>query len=238
MFSSNTLVENNLADKELCLTFDDGPGVPSLIGNFGPKTLELAQYLHDQEIVATFFMVGKFISKYPDITKKVSELGHIIGHHTTTHPDLVKYWNAGQDLLPEFSLAEGLIKDYTKNQTIYFRPPHGKWNESICALVNEQFKTDYNYLGPIGWNIDAADWMYWSRIDFKSAQKCAAAYLKLIDSKKRGIILMHDSTANKKYLPTKFRKINNRTLDTIKLIVPRLKADGYKFIGLDKIEFA
>jgi hypothetical protein len=48
---------------------------------------------------------------------------------------------------------------------------------------------------------------------------------------------MHDSTANKKYLPTKFRKINNKTLDTIKLIVPRLKKDGFKFIGLDKIEF-
>jgi len=237
MFSSTTLIENNLSDKELCLTFDDGPGVPSFIGNFGPKTLELAQYLQEQEIVATFFMVGKQIIKYPEITKKISDLGHIIGHHTTSHPDLVKYWNAGCDLIPEFAQTEDLIKDYSSNQSIYFRPPHGKWNETISNHVNEQFKTIYNYIGPIGWNIDACDWIYWSRMDFKSATKCAEAYLKVINSKKKGIILMHDSTANKKYLPTKFRKLNNKTLDTIKLIVPRLKKDGFKFIGLDKIEF-
>ena len=237
MFSSTTLIENNLSDKELCLTFDDGPGVPSFIGNFGPKTLELAQYLQEQEIVATFFMVGKQIIKYPEITKKISELGHIIGHHTTTHPDLVKFWKAGLDLIPEFSHTEELIKNYTFNNSIYFRPPHGKWNDSICNHVNKEFKTKYNYYGPIGWNIDACDWMYWSKIGTKSASKCAEAYLKTIQLKKKGIILMHDSTANKKYLPTLFRKLNNKTLETVKIIVPKLKNEGYKFISLENIEF-
>jgi peptidoglycan/xylan/chitin deacetylase (PgdA/CDA1 family) len=238
MFSTTTLIENNLSDKEICLTFDDGPGVPSLIGNIGPKTLELAQYLHEQGIVATFFMVGKFIKKYPGITKAVSELGHIIGHHTTTHPDLVKYWNAGNDLIPEFIQTEELIKNLLPKESIYFRPPHGKWNETICNHVNNHFKTNYNYIGPIGWNIDACDWMYWSRIELNSAAKCAEAYLKTIHLKKKGIILMHDSTANKKYLPTKFRKLNNKTLETIKIIVPQLKKDGFSFISLDKIQFS
>ena len=85
MFSIGPITAVNLPEKTLCLTFDDGPG--ETIGDGpGPKTLELARYLHDEKITACFFMTGIHLVKYPAYSaQQVSELGHIIGNHSFTH---------------------------------------------------------------------------------------------------------------------------------------------------------
>jgi peptidoglycan/xylan/chitin deacetylase (PgdA/CDA1 family) len=235
MLDNTILLGSTLPPKTVCLTFDDGPGKP-IYKNIGPKTLEVAVYLHSEGIVATFFMVGKFIKKYPGIVKQVKELGHIIGHHTTNHPDMNSAFSKGKNLLPELLETEHLIKDYISNNTIYFRPPFGRWNKEMSIQLNNGLNSNFNYIGPIGWHIDGSDWWFWSKFDKDAAEKCAEHYLKLIRAHEKGIILMHDSSANR-YFWAPIRKWNNKTLETLKIVVKALKEEGYSFVGLDQISF-
>lgn len=237
MFSDKLLIGSELPEKTLCLTFDDGPG-RSLSKNRGVKTLELAKYLQKEGIVATFFMVGKFVKRYPEVVKEVKKLGHIIGSHTYNHPEMVKHFNKGKNIVSELAKTENLIKDYSDNNTIYFRPPHGRWDPSISNKLNHDLVTSINYIGPVGWEIDAGDWIFWSKKDADAAPKCAEAYLKIIHEKKRGILLMHDSTADRNFVWAYIRRRNNKTLQTIKILIPQLKNDGYSFIGLNEVSLS
>ena len=54
----------------LCLTFDDGPGATARPGP-GPRTLELARYLADEEVPATFFLSGKHMLGLPDVNDAI-----------------------------------------------------------------------------------------------------------------------------------------------------------------------
>ncbi len=234
MLSENILMGSALSEKTICLTFDDGPGKPYL-KKTGPQTLEIAKYLHSEGIVATFFMVGKYIKIFPEIVRAVYELGHIIGNHTTSHPDMNRSFSKGKNMTSELKETEDLIAEFTNNN-MYFRPPFGRWNSEMCKQLNSELKSTINYIGPIGWHIDGSDWWFWSKIDKNAAAKCATHYLKLIRTEKKGIVLMHDSSANR-FIWAPIRKWNNKTLETVKIVVSTLKNEGYSFVSLNDIQF-
>jgi peptidoglycan/xylan/chitin deacetylase (PgdA/CDA1 family) len=66
-----------LADKEVVLTFDDGP--------FPPTTRRVLSALADQCVQATFFLIGQNAAHNPDLVRKISAEGHSIGHHSWSH---------------------------------------------------------------------------------------------------------------------------------------------------------
>src|SRR5271166_2544038 len=67
-----------LEDKEVVLTFDDGP--------LPPKTNHVLDILAKECVKATFFLVGKMATTYPDVVHKIEAAGHTIGTHSQTHP--------------------------------------------------------------------------------------------------------------------------------------------------------
>jgi peptidoglycan/xylan/chitin deacetylase (PgdA/CDA1 family) len=228
MFSVIPLHARNIPAKTLCLTFDDGPGETIGIGP-GPKTLELARYLHDEKIVACFFMTGIHIIQYPEIPQQVSELGHIIGSHSFTHArSFTEFLKMGWDIIAEIEMTDRLISTFNPDHTIYFRAPWGEWSAEVATLLNEKLNKQLNHLGPVHWDIGARDWSFWLNGD--SSEHCAAHYLQEIQSKKRGIVLMHDSTTDL----VKARD-NNLTFETVSLLIPQLKDLGYSFVSLKEI---
>ncbi|PWT73089.1 MAG: hypothetical protein C5B59_14210 [Bacteroidetes bacterium] len=227
MFRKSPLNGSALPSKTISLTFDDGPG--ETIGDGpGPKTIKLATYLHDQEIRAAFFEVGKFIEKYPHIPPAVASLGHIIGNHTYSHPNMPRYFESGGDCLFEIANTTRLMSNVVSDKKIYFRAPYGDWNQRISESLNRDLDDGIDYQGPYGWDIACNDSSFWEK--GLSAQECADIYLAEILQKESGIVLMHDSTAD--FLDW---QANNRTYESILIIVPKLKALGYKFVGLDEI---
>ena len=68
--------------KEAALTFDDGPD-----NIFTPKILDI---LKQNNIKATFFIIGNRAKVYPEIVKRIVAEGHAIGNHSWDHPDLDK----------------------------------------------------------------------------------------------------------------------------------------------------
>ena len=71
-----------LADKEVVLTFDDGP--------FPETTPAILQALAEQCTKATFFYVGRMALKNPDILTEVDAAGMTIAAHTWSHADMRK----------------------------------------------------------------------------------------------------------------------------------------------------
>ncbi len=67
-----------LADKEVVITFDDGPLPP-----YSKQVLDI----HASECVkVTYFLVGEMARTYPAIVRREYEEGHTIGTHSEDHP--------------------------------------------------------------------------------------------------------------------------------------------------------
>jgi peptidoglycan-N-acetylglucosamine deacetylase len=67
-----------LADKEVVLTFDDGP--------LPPYSNQVLDILAEQCVKVTYFLVGEMAQSYPDVVRRIYQEGHTIGTHTEDHP--------------------------------------------------------------------------------------------------------------------------------------------------------
>ena len=70
-----------LRDKEVVLTFDDGP--------WPVNTPAVLKTLADECTTGIFFPIGKHATYYPEILKQVMAAGHSVGSHTWSHAALV-----------------------------------------------------------------------------------------------------------------------------------------------------
>lgn len=71
-----------LRDKEVVLTFDDGPSRDNTPG--------VLKALTDECLKATFFQIGEHATRHPEITREVIEAGMTVGTHTWSHKDLAR----------------------------------------------------------------------------------------------------------------------------------------------------
>jgi len=97
-----------------CLTFDDGPS------KWTPGVLDI---LKKAGIRATFFVTGERAAAYPDIVRKISGEGHVIGSHTMTHRKLT--FVNGDTLEKEIAGCNDTLKSITGVSPSLFRAPHG-----------------------------------------------------------------------------------------------------------------
>lgn len=227
MYYPTKFYGSSLPAKTLCLTFDDGPGQSDENGP-GPKTVPLAEFLHAEGIRASFFVVGKFASKYPGILKRVSDLGHLICNHTYDHPNLAEYVNAGGDAEEQILRTDATIKSFVDGPTIYFRAPYGLWPNRLDEVLNKSMLASLNHVGPIHWDNDGADWESW--LKELPLEQAVQKYLDVIGDMGRGIILNHDCTADIELV-----KNRNRTYELMLQLIPALKAKGFQFVRLDEI---
>ncbi len=157
-------------EKEIYLTFDDGP-IPYL-----------TEYVIDQLAVfdakATFFCVGDNIRKHPEVIQKVIEGGHSIGNHTYNH---LKAWSTDfTEYLDNVSRCDQIIKENTKiSEQKFFRPPYGQITRKAIAALKEDFKI-------IMWDV--------LTYDFDLGQSAEKSLSKAIRSTNPGsIVVFHDN---------------------------------------------
>jgi peptidoglycan/xylan/chitin deacetylase (PgdA/CDA1 family) len=220
MYSKTHYSLSELPPKTLCLTFDDGPG---------SYTYDIAKFLNEQKVRATFFVVGKYAYHHPDVLKKVQELGHIIGNHTYEHPDMPYYHSVHGELSYQIIRTDLLIDQYVSGKKTFFRAPYGKWTADVADELNANILSSINHIGPIHWDIAGIDCFYWK--NDKTVDETVQKYLDDIREKDHGIIVMHDEIADMDIVKPK-----NRTLDLVRKLIPILLEQGYTFIGLDEID--
>jgi peptidoglycan/xylan/chitin deacetylase (PgdA/CDA1 family) len=126
-------------EKELYLTFDDGPHPEA--------TPFVLKELKKHHALATFFCIGKNVAAYPEIYKQILAEGHAAGNHTHNH---LNGWKTADDVyLKDVADASGYI-----NSNL-FRPPYGR----ITAFQARNLKTAMKGKQPeiIMWDVLSAD---------------------------------------------------------------------------------
>lgn len=232
MFFDLDLRGDALPPRTLCLTFDDGPG---------PQTAALGEFLAGRAVAATFFLIGAHARLYPEVAARLRATGHLVGNHTDTHPTLVSFHRDGGDVVEELAGADAAIDSPAgAGEITYFRAPYGDWRDppgltegagstagsTVARVLNDSGRFPH-LLGPIGWDIDAADWQFWARRG--SPEDCGLAYLAAVEAAGRGIILLHDSSEQRAI------REHNQTDAVVRWLVPILQERGYQFVRLDQV---
>ncbi|RYE19715.1 MAG: polysaccharide deacetylase family protein, partial [Sphingobacteriaceae bacterium] len=179
MYATHSINGAHLPHKTLCLTYDDGPGV---------HTLAIAQFLYEQQIRATFFVVGKYAVEQQATLAQLQAMGHIIGNHTYDHPDLPYYVSINGDVQNQVLRTDAVIKPFV-NQPTFFRVPYGKWSVEVANELNSNLLCAVNHFGPIHWDIAGIDCYYWQLE--KSVAETVESYRNTIREVGKGIVVMH-----------------------------------------------
>lgn len=205
----------NLPEKTLSLTFDDGPN---------EHTERVAKYLWGMGIEATFFVNGRNVPGNEKLLEKMVEWGHLIGNHTQTHPRLDDL--SSKKIAEEVKLTHDLIVKYTpEKERQFLRPPFGRFDERVSKALKsaglDQYATAIHWdIGGKVWGSVTADWKCWDL--GLEPRICANAMLNETKSFGKGIVLMHDTFPE--------------TFHLLVAMVERWKQHGYKFVRLDKVE--
>lgn len=151
----------------VALTFDDGPGEES--------TKRILDVLEENQVPATFFLVGQNCKLNPDAMKRMVSLGCELGSHTYTHTRMTDLTEEQQ--LSEYTRSIEAIEKYSGGEATLFRPPFGSLSHEMRLQLD---------LPIILWSLDTLDW--------KTRDADTTVKNIQIGMRKAGgdIILMHD----------------------------------------------
>ncbi|EPQ61017.1 glycoside hydrolase/deacetylase [Gloeophyllum trabeum ATCC 11539] len=105
------------------LTYDDGPS---------PYTPTLLNYLDEQSLKSTFFVVGSRALSYPATLQAEYMGGHQVAVHTWSHPQLTTLTN--EEIIAELGWTKKIIKDVTGVTPNMMRPPYGDIDDRVRAI--------------------------------------------------------------------------------------------------------
>jgi hypothetical protein len=105
------------------LTYDDGPAF---------YTPNLLQYLDQQNLKSTFFVVGSRAISYPALLREEYMAGHQICVHTWSHPPATTVSTEG--FIAELGWTKKIIKDVLGVTPTCWRPPFGDIDDRIRAI--------------------------------------------------------------------------------------------------------
>jgi peptidoglycan/xylan/chitin deacetylase (PgdA/CDA1 family) len=189
-----------LRDKEVVLTFDDGP--------WPVTTPAVLKALADECLKATFFEIGKHATWHPAITKQVIEAGMTVGTHTWSHKDLARkpYATDLDQAEQEIEMGNSAVHMAAGSAPVapFFRFPYLQHPPQILSYLGERniavFSTD----------IDSRDFR------MHNPEDVIKSVMSQLDKRGRGIILLHD--------------FKRHTAEAMPELLRQLKAGGYKVV--------
>ena len=191
-----------LRDKEVVLTFDDGP--------WPENTPMVLRALKDNCIKATFFEIGEHATWHPELTRELVAADMTVGTHTWSHKDLAKnpYAKDIEQAEQEIEMGVSAVQQAAAGGPIasFFRFPDLQQPSELIAYLGTRniatFSTD----------IDTFDFKL-----HKPEEVIKSAMTKLAKNGK-GILLMHDFQHN--------------TAEALPELLRQLKDGGYKIVHM------
>lgn len=247
VLQNGNIYGNALPAKTVILTYDDGPDA---------HTLELAQYLNEQGVHATFFINGKRICKTwsgdtcvethetrpcndgmeqapvaMPVYYRESILDEVIalGHRIGNHTTDHCHLDGQkdpEDFAFELATTQEIVDRHICDGFFLFRAPFGAWNAGAATLAKAVPALD-KLVGPINWDVDFGDYACYQK--GQSIEECGNGYLALLEKRpnKNGIFLNHDRP--------EFNVGIDGPLKLAQYLVPELKNRGYTFSTLDAL---
>ncbi|CUH93501.1 polysaccharide deacetylase family protein [Herbinix luporum] len=204
--------KKNLKEKKTAyLTFDDGPS---------SNTFEILDILNENNIPATFFIVGSAITKEgEEALRRMANEGHTIGIHTYSHI-CDKIYCSVERFLEDYNTVYQQIYEITGIRANIYRFPWGSnngYSKGMKDVLLDEMKR--RGFACYDWNVDSND-----SVGRPTAYSIRRNVEKDLENYDHPIILMHDSG------------INRLTVETLPEIIDLIKDKGYDFGTLDNRE--
>jgi peptidoglycan-N-acetylglucosamine deacetylase len=193
-----------LEDKEIVLTFDDGPSAQT--------TAAVLDALAKECVKATFFLVGRNAEALPALVKREIAEGHTVGHHTFSHPAAtlrnISESAAQEEILRGFEAddkaAYGTASGAPK--VPFFRFPGFADTPALIAWLSAK------NIAVFGADLWVSDWVT------MTPEAELALTLSRLDKERRGILLLHDT--------------KQQTAAMLPDLLRDLKKGGYKIVNI------
>lgn len=185
-------------EKLAAVTFDCAWGADDM-----PRILET---LKEADVKATFFMVGQWAEKNPEIVKQMAKEGHDIANHSYSHFRMGSL-DRGK-INSEIKKCGDELEKLTGSKCDLFRAPYGDYSDS---LLSEARQLGYY---TIQWNVDSLDW----KPGISKTEILQRIRNKIVPG---SIILFHNDTPY--------------TAELLPEIIAELKAGGYKLIPASEL---
>lgn len=184
--------------KAISLTFDDGPDPDST-----PRILDT---LLENNLQATFFVIGRKAVNHPELLRRIVEEGHTIANHSYSHHCLIALFST-QKLRTDIQRCNDAIRDITGHVPLFFRPPFGVTNPRYAAVLKDL------QMQSIGWSLRS--------MDTRAKNKYQLIRKIISKLKAKDIVLLHD------HLPL--------TADTLPDIIGHCREMGIKIEPLPRL---
>ena len=163
-----------LEEKEVVITFDDGP--------LPPYSTHILDTLARECVKATFFMVGRMARAYPQVVRRVDAEGHTLANHSQSHPfnfHSMTVQDAAREIKGAFESIRAAVGDPAKVAP-FFHFPGLHRQEAVERYLASR--------GMMTWSVDlmADDW---TRI---SSREIVQRALSRLEARGKGILLLHD----------------------------------------------
>ena len=190
-----------LNKKLIALTFDDGPDPI--------RTPEILALLKKYDAKATFFVLGRWADRYPQLIAKQQQEGHEVSNHTYAHATMGRN---PSPYLEEMKKTDRCIVRAGANKPVLFRPPGGDYNETIVQASKQLGHKVILW----SWHQDTKDWTY------PGTHRIVD---KVLNNAKSGdIVLFHDRVQK-----------NRQTIEALAQILPVLQKRGYRFVTVSQL---
>ena len=166
---------------------------------------DILETLRCNDVKITFFIVGEWVDKYPEVVRKIYEEGHEIGNHSNTHPHVNKL--TYDENLQEIEKCSEKIEQITGEKTTLYRAPYGEYNDNV---IKASFENGYY---SIQWNKDTLDYQ---------ALNGEQMWKRIGENLQNGdIILSHNGTAH--------------TSDSLDMIIKNIKEKGFEIVKVSDL---
>ena len=192
-------------DKVMHLTFDDGPS-----SNVTPKILDI---LKENNVKATFFVLGSNVEKHPEIIQRMAREGHAIAIHSYSH-DMNYIYASSENFMDEINKTRDAINAATGANSCadVFRFPGGAFREERAEFKEVLLENNIPY---VNWNCSTGD----SETKNPVSADLYNRAVRTANSVGRDslVLLMHDAGSKQ------------ATADSLPAIIKYFKDNGYRF---------
>lgn len=172
------------------------------------KTEKIMEIVKSYNFTATFFLVGFWMDKNPELTKKIADNGFEIGTHSNVHAHMSKF--SYEQSLSDLKLSMEKVEKYTGKKPVMFRPPFGEYNNNLINAAEALG------LKTIQWDVDSLDWK-----ELTAEQICNRVMSK---TKEGSIVLFHNSS--------------NHVLDVLPTILNYLSMKKFKAVNMSDLVYS
>ncbi|MBE6014564.1 MAG: polysaccharide deacetylase [Lachnospiraceae bacterium] len=204
---NNTKPENT-GRRKVYLTFDDGPS---------KYTEDILKILKDNNVKATFFVVGKTDDSLVPLYKKIVDSGNTLGLHSYSHQYSVIY-NSLDAFKEDFYKIQNYVKDLTGYKSTLYRFPGGSSNQvsntdmaEFIRFLNSEKVTYFDWNAANG---DATTKQY-------TVSELVSNVINGLEKEGDTVVLMHDTNTK------------GTTVEALPILIKKLKAMDVDIVPID-----